>query len=42
MNVRRSLIVICFLATALVKAEITLPGIFTDAMVLQRQTDVLL
>ncbi|WP_430424987.1 sialate O-acetylesterase [Maribacter litoralis] len=42
MNVRRSLIIICFLATALVKAEITLPGIFTDAMVLQRQTDVLL
>ncbi|HDZ04318.1 hypothetical protein LCGC14_0206320 [marine sediment metagenome] len=42
MNLRIRLILLCFLVTGLAKAEITLPKIFSDEMVLQRETSVLL
>ena len=42
MNLRISIMLLCFLVTGLVKAEITLPKIFSNEMVLQRETNVLL
>lgn len=42
MNLRISTMLLCFLVTGLAKAEITLPKIFSNEMVLQRETNVLL
>ena len=42
MKLRNYLLAFCILATSFVKAEISLHGIFTDHMVLQRETSVLL
>lgn len=42
MNLRISIMLLCFLVTGLTKAEITLPKIFSNEMVLQRETNVLL
>ena len=42
MKLRNYLLALCILATSFVKAEISLHGIFTDHMVLQRETSVLL
>lgn len=42
MNLRISIMLLCFLVTGLAKAEITLPKIFSNEMVLQRETNVLL
>ncbi|MDP5061104.1 MAG: hypothetical protein NWP64_04220 [Maribacter sp.] len=42
MNIRFILIMLCLVVTTFAKAEITLPKIFSNEMVLQRESDVLL
>ncbi|HAF77169.1 MAG TPA: sialate O-acetylesterase [Maribacter sp.] len=42
MNLRFNLMILCLLVTTFAKAEITLPKIFSNEMVLQRESDVLL
>ena len=42
MKLRLSLFLLCLFAISIVKAEITLPNIFSDHMVLQRESNVLL
>ncbi|MEP2278580.1 sialate O-acetylesterase [Maribacter sp.] len=42
MNIRFALILLCMVATTFAKAEITLPKIFSNEMVLQRESNVLL
>ncbi|MDF4204294.1 sialate O-acetylesterase [Maribacter sp. SA7] len=42
MNIRFTLILLCLVVTTFTKAEITLPKIFSNEMVLQRESNVLL
>jgi len=42
MNLRYTLMMLCLVMTTFAKAEITLPKIFSNEMVLQRETDVFL